>query len=84
MTMGSVAEELTGLPETQCRHHWVIEPPQGATSSGFCKRCGAEREFLNTVSNLLWEGDPMAEARLGHWGRPAISDITTREEADDA
>lgn len=38
-----------------CRHHWVIESPAGATSRGTCKRCGAEREFYNAVADFPWE-----------------------------
>jgi hypothetical protein len=31
-------------------HHWLIERPDGATSSGVCKWCGARRDFANQVS----------------------------------
>jgi len=30
-----------------CRHHWIIETPNGPTSRGRCKRCRAERDFTN-------------------------------------
>ena len=30
-----------------CRHHWVIEMPNGPVSKGQCKRCGIERDFMN-------------------------------------
>ena len=40
----------TGLPEAKCPHHWLIEPPQGPTSMGVCKLCGATREFDNQFS----------------------------------
>ena len=54
----------------QCRHHWLIESPHGATSMGVCKICGEEREFRNSASDSLWEGDPMASAnRLANGGR---------------
>lgn len=29
----------------QCRHHWLIESPQGPACRGVCKLCGAERQF---------------------------------------
>ena len=32
---------------SNCRHHWLIETPSGATSPGYCKRCGEERQFSN-------------------------------------
>ena len=30
-----------------CAHHWLIESPDGETSRGTCRLCGASREFLN-------------------------------------
>ncbi|MEX0682637.1 MAG: hypothetical protein WD904_01100 [Dehalococcoidia bacterium] len=30
-----------------CAHHWQIDTPNGETSEGTCKRCGATRAFLN-------------------------------------
>lgn len=33
--------------EPKCAHHWIIEPPTGPTSKGYCKLCGAEKEFDN-------------------------------------
>lgn len=40
-----------------CRHHWVIETPNGALSRGHCKRCGHAREFRNSTEDLLWDSD---------------------------
>jgi len=40
-----------------CQHHWIIETPQGATSRGYCKRCGEEREFRNSAADHLWEDE---------------------------
>jgi len=33
-----------------CLHHWVIDSPDGPTSRGICKLCGAEHEFNNYIS----------------------------------
>lgn len=33
----------------ECRHHWAIAGAEGPTSRGVCKRCGAEKEFPNTL-----------------------------------
>jgi hypothetical protein len=30
-----------------CAHHWQIATPNGESSEGVCKRCGATRDFLN-------------------------------------
>ena len=32
-----------------CAHHWEIETPNGESSEGRCKRCGATRSFLNAT-----------------------------------
>jgi hypothetical protein len=50
--MGNVAitESRAGAVSTEtsgCRHHWIIESAEMATSRGRCKLCGAEREFSN-------------------------------------
>ena len=37
-----------------CRHHWIIEMPRGALSSGRCERCGEERQFRNSVNDYIW------------------------------
>jgi len=40
-----------------CRHHWVIESPQGPSSRGVCKLCGVEKEFQNFMPDMSWDGD---------------------------
>lgn len=40
-------DSITSIPISQCRHHWIIEMPNGPTSQGCCKVCGARREFFN-------------------------------------
>ncbi len=45
--------ELLALEATQersgCRHHWVIDPPNGPVSTGACRSCGEERDFPNYI-----------------------------------
>ncbi len=36
-----------------CRHHWVIDPPNGSVSRGVCKFCGEERSFNNSAERYL-------------------------------
>lgn len=36
-----------------CAHHWVIEMANGPTSSGNCRRCGAQRAFYNTFDDVM-------------------------------
>jgi hypothetical protein len=41
---------LTFPAETRHAHHWVIEEPNGNTSTGRCKRCGETKAFKNWLS----------------------------------
>lgn len=63
--------------QVECRHHWVIESPHGATSLGKCKKCDEVREFRNSASDTLWEGDPMASAgrMAGGGNRPVVREV---------
>ena len=45
--VGSLTESSTTEPV--CRHHWLIEPPNGPTSTGVCKLCGSTKEFDNQM-----------------------------------
>ena len=66
-----------------CRHHWIIESPQGATSAGRCKLCNETREFRNSASDTVWEGDPMSSiSRMGGGSRPVVRETASslREE----
>jgi hypothetical protein len=38
-----------------CVHRWVIESPNGETSRGRCRYCGAEKDFPNAAEDGLWE-----------------------------
>jgi hypothetical protein len=61
--------------EPKCRHHWVIESPQGATSLGRCKLCHEVREFRNSAADTLWEGDPMSSInKMGRGNRPVVKE----------
>ena len=35
------------VSEKTCFHHWIISDPDGPTSSGKCKLCGTQRDFMN-------------------------------------
>ena len=39
-----------------CNHHWIIDPPNGPTSSGNCKMCGRKRKFPNSSEDSIWDG----------------------------
>ena len=48
------------LTPGDCRHHWVIEMPNGPVSHGQCKVCGQERDFYNNPEDARI-GQPLAE-----------------------
>jgi hypothetical protein len=47
--------DATGVIGPVCVHRWVIESPNGETSHGRCRHCGAEKEFPNAAEDGLWE-----------------------------
>ena len=56
-----------------CRHHWVIDTPNGAVSGGRCKRCGVIREFRNSSEDLMWDSDSFSLNGSRYRGRKAAS-----------
>lgn len=46
-----VASELIpqDMAAAKCCHHWVIEPAEGPTSLGVCRKCSESREFRNSI-----------------------------------
>ena len=42
-------------PLSDCEHHWVIESPNGPTSTGVCKVCGSKSEFKNSIPGSGWD-----------------------------
>lgn len=59
---------------TLCRHHWVIDTPNGAVSGGRCKRCGEVREFRNSSEELMWDSDSFSLNGSRYRGRRSQSD----------
>jgi hypothetical protein len=73
--------EQQGIEQEQapvCRHHWLIESPQGATSIGRCKVCGEVKPFRNSATDTLWEGDPMSSINKmnGAASRPIVREVS--------
>jgi len=46
------------LPERpdECRHRWLIASPNGPTSEGVCRVCGARRDFRNSSDDYISDG----------------------------
>jgi hypothetical protein len=66
---GKLAEEdflmdsIANATHNDCRHHWVIEMPNGPVSHGQCKVCGMERDFYNNPEDArVGESQPVASA----------------------
>jgi len=78
MQTPAITEVFQGQEEEQelprCRHHWVIESPHGATSMGRCKICNEIKEFRNSATDTVWEGDPMSSISKmgGGSSRPVV------------
>ncbi len=45
----AVDNTLNAVDTVICCHYWIIETPNGPSSRGYCKYCGAERDFRNTL-----------------------------------
>jgi hypothetical protein len=61
------SQEKSAPSVPECRHHWIIDTPQGAMSKGVCKICGAEREFPNSAQDYLWDGESAPNPGSGRW-----------------
>ncbi|MBI2831778.1 MAG: hypothetical protein HYX79_05940 [Chloroflexi bacterium] len=50
-TLDRKSEVSTFAPDAteKCCHFWMIESPNGPTSKGVCRFCGAEKEFNNSI-----------------------------------
>ena len=55
MQRKSRVDNSCAVAREQCAHHWIIETPNGPTSRGVCRLCGAETEFSNYLPHSKWE-----------------------------
>ncbi len=69
------AAEATGVSAI-CRHHWVIETPNGSHSGGYCKRCGAQRSFRNSAEDVMWDSDSFSLNGSRYRGRRSTDDLS--------
>jgi hypothetical protein len=49
-----------------CAHWWRIETPNGETSRGTCKHCGAERSFANSSQTRTMARSVRPPSANGH------------------
>jgi hypothetical protein len=50
------------IEQKQCTHYWIIDSPNGHTSTGVCKFCGAVHEFSNDFGDILKNTKPPANS----------------------
>ena len=55
--MAQQEAEILEVVESDCNHHWVIDSPNGPTSTGRCRVCGEIREFKNSIQITSWESE---------------------------
>lgn len=60
------SKEAGGISTPEHFHRWSIDTPNGPTSRGVCKHCGAQKEFRNSAKERSFDS-----ARLN--GSPAFS-----------
>ncbi len=82
MSRTAVTQPDEATAESHCRHHWLIESPQGPISMGICKLCGARKEFRNSATDFLWEDEPLSELSHGRWGKSRDFHAPTGKGAD--
>ena len=82
MRKTAVKQRERATKQEGCRHHWLIESPQGRTSMGMCKLCGAQKEFSNSGTDFLWEDEPLSELSRGRWGKSRDLPAPTGNGAD--
>lgn len=65
----------------KCCHYWIIEAPEGPTSKGVCKFCGAEKEFDSFGPDSLsrWDRSPSK-----YVDPPVLPDLAPAEKQDDS
>ncbi|MBM31472.1 MAG: hypothetical protein CL764_01295 [Chloroflexi bacterium] len=67
MTFNQSQKDKTDQETTACLDgdscHWVIEPPNGPTSLGKCKKCGKEKEFRNSFEYNTWHGEKPVDSQ---------------------
>jgi|TARA_B110000263_G_C15272398_1_gene494163 hypothetical protein len=40
--------------DEECKHHWILDQPNGPMSTALCKICGLVNEFPNSLSESNW------------------------------
>jgi hypothetical protein len=76
MTERLMAASRAEKKRGKCSHYWIIDSPNGPTSVGRCKYCGAVKEFDNYLPYSSWAEEKAASrGRHRHRG-PAKGEKT--------
>ena len=59
---GAVLDKV--VTRSTCKHYWVIETPEKATSKGVCKLCGEVKIFHNVIEEFVPAKDNTAKLDL--------------------
>ena len=87
MAKTETVDIIEPVNENVCAHHWIIGDPDGPTSSGKCKHCGTQRDFMNYFEGSSWGSDISLDqlgkstgaTREASYG-PTVSTITEEDE----
>ena len=60
---------MTQSADSVCVHHWLIAEPNGATSTGVCKRCSARKTFFNSIETKVWTTEGSKRGSANSFGR---------------
>ncbi len=72
-----VGRKKKRLRRSKCQHYWIIDAPDGPTSKGVCKHCGATREFANYWPYSTWERETAKAVEL-----PVLRNLKSRDPDD--
>ena len=73
-------DEEQVLVDDECTHRWMIESPNGPTSSGRCLVCGSESEFKNSMPISGWDRDG-SKAKKNNANRTTAGTTSTEAKA---
>lgn len=65
---------------SECRHHWVIQAATGPVSAGFCRNCGAVKDFKNYIGATYWGEEKGESSARPDLPRPAFNSLGEDEE----
>ena len=56
-TRATASQREDPASAVECKHHWMIDLPDGRVSKGNCLHCGAKKEFPNYFGDCVKDSD---------------------------